>query len=46
MEEKGNPYDMNSSSFDAEKYLQNLTKVRLIFLINQPQNLNFPFFSH
>lgn len=25
---KGNPYDMNSSSFDADKYLQNLIKVR------------------
>lgn len=24
---KGNPYDMNSSSFDADKYLQNLIKV-------------------
>lgn len=25
---KGNPYDMNSSWFDADKYLQNLIKVR------------------
>lgn len=27
MEPKENPYDMNSSSFDADKYLQNLIKV-------------------
>lgn len=31
MEDKGNPYDMNSSSFDADKYLQNLIKVSLNF---------------
>lgn len=28
---KVNPYDMNSSSFDADKYLQNLIKVSRVF---------------
>lgn len=26
-ENKVNPYDMNSTSFDADKYMQNLIKV-------------------
>lgn len=37
MEDKGNPYDMNSSSFDAEKYLSNLTKVNPIYFKNKPK---------
>lgn len=28
LEKPGNPYDMDSSSFDADKYLQKLLQVR------------------
>lgn len=40
-EKADNPYDMNSSSFDADKYLQKLLKVIFVTYLNEDDSSKF-----